>query len=254
MTSVPRNPEHELDLALAAELQSALLPKACPNNCPHQIAAARNRMCSTIGGDFHDFIRVNDEQVAMVVGDVVGHGVRSSLLMAQIMGFLRSLPPERLSRPVEVIDSLNHMLLDLGDRTAALLSCTVFYAVIDAPSGVTFFVNAGHPRPLLYANGRCTALPNGTTNLMLGVQPFTPDEDCITFESGQRLVIYTDGLPDAADPQGRRYGDSRLIDVVVTHKGSTPQQCADAIFDSVDAFRQSARQHDDETVVVIDRM
>jgi len=80
--------EHELDLALAAQLQAALLPASCPSDCPHQSAAARNRMCGRVGGDFHDFLRINPDQTAILVGDVVGHGVRAALLMAKIMGFL----------------------------------------------------------------------------------------------------------------------------------------------------------------------
>lgn len=245
------NSEHQLDLALAAELQAALLPRTCPTDCPHQVAAARNRMSATIGGDFHDFLRVNDEQIAMVVGDVVGHGVRSSLLMAQIMGYLRSIRPNIRSRPSEVIALLNRMLIDLGERTNSVLPCTLFYAVIDLPSGVCFFVNCGHPRPFLCTRDGIGTLTSG--NILLGVQPFDPVEDCITFEPGQRLVLYTDGIPDAADPSGQRFGDVRLRDVIGARLADNAKACADAIFDAVADFRSTAPQTDDETVVVIDR-
>lgn len=244
--------EQQLDLALAAELQAALLPKSCPIDCPNQVAAARNRMCATIGGDFHDFLRVNDDQVALVLGDVVGHGVRASLLMAQIMGLLRSIPSDRRSRPSEVIRGLNRMLIDLGERTGTVLPCSAFYAVIDAPTGVTFFVNAGHPSPFLSEKGNCRVLA-APRNLLLGVQPFEPEEDCITFTPGQRLVLYTDGIVEAVAPTGQRFGDQRLRRVIDAHGGEGPASCADAIFAAVTAFRQTARQRDDETVVVIDR-
>ncbi|MFB3892259.1 MAG: PP2C family protein-serine/threonine phosphatase [Phycisphaerae bacterium] len=246
--------EHELDLALAAQLQAALLPKACPVDCVHQAAAARNRMCSTIGGDFHDFLRVNEDQVAILVGDVVGHGVRASLLMAQIMGFLRSLARDRLSRPTPVISDLNAMLIDLGERTGSVLSCSLFFAVIDAPTGVTFFVNAGHPRPLLFDRKQCQALPLGTKNMVLGVEPFAPEEDCITFTPGQRMVLYTDGVTDAANASGARFGEARLVEAINSHSDDGPDSCADAIFDAVAAFRGTRPQVDDETVVVIDRL
>ena len=111
----------DLDLALAAELQAALLPKSCPSDCPNHVAAARNRMCAGVGGDFYDFLRINDEQIALVIGDVVGHGVRASLIMAQIMGFLRS-EPSRLPRPMQLVSSLNDMLIDLGDKIGSVLS------------------------------------------------------------------------------------------------------------------------------------
>ena len=245
--------EHQLDLALAAELQAALLPRSCPTGCPQQVAAARNRMCATIGGDFHDFMPLNADQIAIVVGDVVGHGVRASLLMAQTMGFLRSMSPQRRSRPTEVVRALNQMLIELGDRTNTVLPCTIFYAVIDSPSGVTFFVNAGHPRPFLCSDGSCQPLA-APQNPLLGVQPFEPEEDCITFSPGQRLVLYTDGLSDAMDPASNRFGELRLRDLVHAHASDAPQPCADAIFAAVDAYRQGAPQRDDETVVVIDRL
>jgi len=101
------------DLALAAELQAALLPSACPTDCVHQEAAARNRMCGRVGGDFYDFIRINEDQVAVVIGDVVGHGVRASLLMAKIMGHLRGKPADR-NRPGELIADLNDTLFGPG--------------------------------------------------------------------------------------------------------------------------------------------
>ncbi len=81
--------EQELDLALAGELQSALLPKACPADCPHHVAAARNRMCAGVGGGVYDFLKLNDDQIALVIEDVVGYGMRTLLVMAQIVGFLQ---------------------------------------------------------------------------------------------------------------------------------------------------------------------
>ncbi|RPI61646.1 MAG: hypothetical protein EHM48_05305 [Planctomycetaceae bacterium] len=245
--------EHELDLALAAELQSALLPRACPTDCPNQVAAARNRMCRTIGGDFYDFIRINNEQAAVVIGDVVGHGVRSSLVMAQIMGFLRTSDPTKLSRPSDTIVMLNKMLLDLGARTETVLTSSVFYAVIDLPSGITFFVNAGHPRPFLCDREKCVVLPIGPKSMILGVDEFQPEEDCITFTPGQRMILYTDGLVDACNAENHRYGETRLHDAVNRHVADTPDKCADGIFQDVLEFRTNQRQIDDETLIVIDR-
>ena len=129
----------DADLALAAELQAALLPSSCPADCPHQEAAARNRMSGRVGGDFYDFIRINPDQVAVVIGDVLGHGVRASLLMAQIMGRLRGNPAGG-NRPRERIADLNDMLLALGERIGQTMLCSLFYAVIDLPAGSLFFV------------------------------------------------------------------------------------------------------------------
>jgi len=245
--------DHQLDLALAAELQAALLPKSCPAECRHQVAAARNRMCGSVGGDFYDFIRINDEQHIIVIGDVVGHGTRAALMMAQIMGFLRSRPGD-LSHPTETVKSLNEMLIDLGNRIDSVTPCSILYGVFDVPSAVGFFVNAGHPAPILCQDGGCGVLGHGARNLLLGIERFEPSETCLTFRPGQRLAMYTDGIIDARNARGEHFGLSRLRKVVSQNAGNTPQACADAVFEAVDRFRRGTPQDDDETIVVIDRI
>jgi len=244
--------EAEQDLALAAELQAALLPRTCPAGCPHQAVAALNRMCGTVGGDFHDFIRLNDEQVAIVVGDVVGHGVRSSLLMAQIMGWLRS-EHDRRARPMAVMTELNRMLIGLGERTSLVIPCSMIYMVIDGPTGACFFVNAGHPRPLLCDAAGCGLQMVGARNILLGVEDIEFEEVCHTFEPGQRMILYTDGIIDAANPSDERFGLERLRDVLKGLCPASPQQCAEAVFLAVADFRRDKPQTDDETIVVVDR-
>lgn len=243
----------DADLALAAELQAALLPASCPSNCAHQEAAARNRMSADVGGDLYDFIRLNDDQVAVVIGDVLGHGVRASLLMAQIMGRLRG-NPAGCNRPGERIADLNSLLLGLGERIGQTMLCSLFYAVIDLPTGSLFYANAGHPWPFLFgkAGGDITFL--GGHNILLGVQEFKPVEGCQQFHPGQRLVMYTDGLTDTDGVNEEHFGEARLHDAVARTADLPPQACVDAIFATVDAYRHNAPQEDDETLVVIDRL
>jgi len=241
-----------LDLALAAELQAALLPKECPLDCDHLVAAARNRMCGSVGGDFYDFIRVNADQAVMFVGDVVGHGVSASLVMAQLMGYLRS-KPAGLARPGEIIRDLNRMLIDLGDRIGNVLPVSLLYAIIDAPTGISFFINAGHPRPFLYDRDKRISLHLGPRNLVLGVEEFEPVEGCHTFTAGQRMVLFTDGLLDATDPRGNRFGEAGLREVLSQRIDDDPRECADAVFLAVDLFRGGETQVDDETIIVMDR-
>ncbi|NQU75936.1 MAG: serine/threonine-protein phosphatase [Planctomycetes bacterium] len=245
--------EQELDLALAAELQAALLPKACPTDCPHHIAAARNRMCAGVGGDFYDFMRINEDQIGLVIGDVMGHGVRASLIMAQIMGFLHSHPLE-LSRPVSIVAAVNEMLIGLGNRIGSVLSCSLLYVVIDVPTGIGLFVNAGHLAPFICRRRRTQPLHLEQRNMVLGVEEFTPVEACHTFSPAERLVMFTDGIIDAANPAGGRFGDDRLHAVVDEYLTADPDTCAEAVFRAVAEFRQGARQTDDETIVVIDRV
>ena len=209
----PRTTEQDLDLALAAELAAALLPKTCPHDCPNLAAAARNRMCAGVGGDFYDFLRINDEQIALVIGDVVGHGVRASLIMAQIMGFLQS-EHAQLARPKQIVTFLNRMLLDLGERIGSVLHCSLLYAVIDTPTGVGFFVNAGHPPPFICDSDKSELLHLGHSDMLLGIEEFHPTGACHTFKPGDRLVMFTDGITDATDPTGERFGEERFREVI----------------------------------------
>lgn len=243
----------DFELALAAELQAALLPVSCPPDCSHQHAAARNRMCGQVGGDFYDFMRIHEDQVAVVIGDVVGHGVRASLLMAKIMGYLRS-QPANCARPSELVVDLNDMLIALGNRVGQVVLCSLFYAVIDLPTGAAFFVNAGHPRPFLCDRSCGKLLHLGGQNILLGVQEFRPVEGCHTFQAGQRLVMYTDGLTEADGPGGLYFGEQRLHELVCRSASLTPEQCVETIFAGVDAFRAGQKQQDDQTLVVIDRL
>jgi serine phosphatase RsbU (regulator of sigma subunit) len=245
--------ESDVELALAAELQAALLPNACPDDCPHQVAAARNRMSGAVGGDFYTFLRLHRDQVAVLVGDVVGHGVHAALVMAQIMGYLRSRPGE-CARPQKAVSALNEMLLDLGRRTDTVIPCSLLYGVIDGPSGTSFFVNMGHPPPFLCKRDECRIMPLSAHNMILGVESFEPQETCHTFTPGERMVLYTDGLTDAADADGERFGTGRLHEAVNRYAGDDAQTCADGVFAAVAAFRGKALQSDDETIVVIDRV
>ncbi|MFW6132972.1 MAG: PP2C family protein-serine/threonine phosphatase [Planctomycetota bacterium] len=242
--------EHELDLALAAELQAALMPPACPHDLGAHVAAARNRMCGTVGGDFYDFIRLNRDQLAIVVGDVVGHGVQAALLMAQITGYLRSQTGRR-SRPAATVAGLNRMLLDLGDRAETVTSCTLFYAVLDVPSGICFYVNAGHPPPILCGDGAPRRV--AAHDMLLGAEDFQPAEQCHTFTSHQRLVLYTDGICETFNDAQERFGDGRLLKLIADGRDASPEALADRIFQEVDAFHGATARTDDQTVLVLDR-
>ncbi len=253
MANPTETSQQAFDLALAAELQAALLPQSCPTDCPNHVAAARNRMCAVVGGDFHNFIRVNEDQIAVVIGDVVGHGVRASLVMAQIMTMLRS-EVVNLSRPAQVMTAVNNMLIELSEKTGSVLPCSLLYGVIDTPTGLGLFVNAGHPRPLIFRRDQSDPVQLGSGNILLGIEPFEPEEACYTFATGDRLVMFTDGITDATNPTGDHFGKARLLEAIEKCNSDDPQCCVDGVFCAVEEFRGGADQLDDETIVVIDRL
>ncbi len=246
---IPR--EDSIDFALAAELQAALLPKMQPEDWEHHDIAVHNRMCRTIGGDFYDFIRINREQLAVVMGDVVGHGISASLIMAQIMGFLRSDQP-KLTRPGQVVSALNEMLIKQGEHIDSKLPCSIFYAVLDAPSGSCFYVNAGHLPPLIGKKGETEVDILGAHDMLLGVREFTPVDRCITFSSAQRIVIYTDGVTDTMNPIGHRLGSKPIRTIMSRFHDRSAKFLSREFFLAVDRFRSGHELIDDQSILVID--
>lgn len=250
---VPRKKttQDRAELALAAEVQRALLPQDCPLNCPRFRAAARSRTCGNIGGDFHDFMRLDQSQVVVVIGDVIGHGVAAALVMALILGFLRS---ERDSQPARIVSTLNRVLIALGEKLDSILTCSLFYAVLDVSKGSALFVNAGHPRPYLCDRRAGVASLLGGNDLLLGIQKYEAHEARHAFGRGERMVLYTDGITDARNNVRDRWGRQRFEETLRQHATEEPEGLADRVLAKVNGFRQAGDQEDDETIVVIDRV
>jgi len=243
----------DLDLALAVELQAMLMPAEKLLDAPNYRAVALNRMCGRVGGDFCEFIRLNNDQVAIAVGDVTGRGVQASLLMAGIMGLLRRRPAE-CSRPAAIVRMLNEMLLDLGDRIGSPMSCSLFYVVLDTPTDTAFFINDSLPAPVLTDREAGTVVRIGLPCPMLGVEDFEPEECCHTFLPGQRLILCSDGVLNATDPNSMPFGEDRLEQAIRRYIDAPCKACARALFAVVDRFRRGTRQRDDETVLIVDRL
>lgn len=242
--------ELQCSLVLAGEAQRALLPLRCPSGWTQFRITARNQMCGSVGGDFYDFTRINERQVAVCIGDVMGHDVRAALLMAQILGFLRS---EHRNRTVQIVSDLNQALLALGDKIGTVLTCSLFYTILDAPSGTVFFVNAGHPPPYLYDPRTGKLHPLGSNGTVLGVQRFEAVEMSNTLGPGARMVLYTDGILDACNTAGERFGRGRLEEAIRKHGAQDLEGFVDMILVEVSEFRQDVPQVDDESIVVVDR-
>jgi CheY-like chemotaxis protein len=241
----------ECSITLAGEAQRALLPLKCPPGWGQFAATARNRMCGSVGGDFYDFTRINAEQVSVCIGDVMGHDVRAALLMAQILGFLRF---EQRNRTIQIVSDLNRTLLALGDKVGTALTCSLFYMILDAPSGGAFFVSAGHPPAYLYdpQTGKTDRLASG--EILLGIERFQAVEMCHTMGPGSRMVLYTDGILEASSAAGEPFGSQRLEEAIRRHAADGQDACADGIMAEVSEFRQGAAQVDDESVVIVDRL
>ena len=249
MTDIDAEEHRRLaNLTLARAVQQALLPSQCPH-CIGSTFAARYRPAEHVGGDFYDFNHLGIDQISLLIGDVVGHGIYSALVMALLLGHLRANRPERL-RPAQVISEVNKVLVELGDSTGEILLCSLFYGVLDMPSRVLFYVDAGHPPPLCCRGDRVTPLISNA--LLLGAEQFSTEEQCHQFELGDRLVLYTDGVVETRNTQGQLYSVKGLEKTLRRLSGQTAEQTIDGIFKQLDEFSSDKGPEDDATIVVLD--
>ena len=239
---------HQANLALAGAVQRALLPRECPR-CVGTTIAAKYRPAEHVGGDFYDFTHLGDEQIGLLIGDVVGHGIHSALVMALLLGHLRANRPERM-RPAQIVAEINDVLVELGDNTEEILLCSLFYGVLDLPSRVLYYIDAGHPPPLCCHGSTVHSLaPNA---MLLGAERFGAEEQCHQFRPGDRMVLYTDGIVETRDEQGEIFSVGRLKQVVKDSADQSPQQAIDNIFERLSSFSLDQGPDDDATIVILD--
>ena len=237
-----------MSLSLARAVQQALLPRECPS-CSGAKLAAKYRPVEHIGGDFYDFTHLGKDQIGLLIGDVVGHSIHSALVMALLLGLLRVNRRERL-HPAQIISEVNQLLVELGDNTGEMLLCTLFYGVLDIPSRVLFYIDAGHPPPLCCRGESITSLASNA--MLLGAEEFRAEEQCHQFEKGDRMVLYTDGIIETRNEQGTLYAVERLRKALQDQWGQSAEQAVEHVFAELESFGSKGRPEDDATLVVLD--
>jgi hypothetical protein len=235
------------ELEVARELQTELLPHDLPE-VPGYVFAHSYRTANEVGGDFYALTPLPDGRLALMVADASGHGMAAGLVMAIANATLRTALDLDAS-PERVLAMLNRTLCRTG-TTRTFMSA--FYGVLTLETGEMEFVCAGHPFPLLRrAGGRIEELGYGGYPLGLR-DPLPMTRGTATIEPGDILLLYTDGLPEALDAQGRTaFGYERVH--AALQLGGAPQWVHDAILRSFDAHAGDEPLRDDLTLVVIAR-
>ncbi|HMB52916.1 MAG TPA: PP2C family protein-serine/threonine phosphatase [Thermoanaerobaculia bacterium] len=234
------------ELEIARQLQRELLPHGAPEIAGLTFAHAY-RTANEVGGDYYDFVPLDDGRLALVIGDASGHGMAAGLLMAIASSTLHTaidLDP----RPDRVAAILNRALCRAGDRRAFM---TLFYALLDPANGKLDYVCAGHPFPLLRrADGAVEELGDG--GLPLGMRPeIEAPLGHAELAPGDVLLLYTDGLPEAVGPDDRAFGFERLR-ALVTAAGDA-ETLRDRILHAFDGHRGDRPLDDDLSLVVVKR-
>jgi phosphoserine phosphatase RsbU/P len=236
------------ELEVARELQEDLLPHNVPP-IPGYDFAHSYRTANEVGGDYYDLTPLPDGRVALLVGDASGHGMAAGLVMAIANATLKTaldLDPT----PELVIRLLNRTLCRTGTNRTFM---TVFYALLDPATGEMEYVCAGHPFPLLRrADGTIEEL--GCGSLPLGMrEPLEICSDSAVLEPGDLLLLYTDGLAEALDTQGREaFGYPRIT--ALTRAGGSPHAVHERILRAFDSHVGDEPIRDDLTLLVAARL
>ena len=238
---------HE-QMKLAYDIQKNLLPDKAPD-IPGYDVAGTSIPAQTVGGDYFDYISMPTGNWAICLGDVTGKGLPASLLMANCQATLRGQTLVDASVSDRIMRS-NKLMYQSTDVERFV---TLFYGILDVTAHAMTFVSAGHEPGLVFSpSGDVKRLESG--GLALGViDDFPYKEDSVTFQPGDVMVIYSDGVPDATNVNDDDYGMDNLIALVQEHKNEPAVILVEKIVEAVNAHAGEAPQMDDVTIVVVRR-
>ena len=236
--------QQEEELKRAREIQQMLLPNTLPQLPGAQIAGAW-QPAREVGGDYFDVIQFDEKRIGICMGDVAGKGITAALLMANLQASFRAFATANAS-PQTVCTKLNKFLCA---NVAAGKFVTFFYAVLDAEKRTLIYENAGHnPGLLLRASGKMELLNGG--GAVLGVLPdWVYQDHSVQLESGDKLLLSTDGITEAEDSRLEEFGEQRLLEAARS-SDSTALETQRAIMKQVTAFC-SGNFRDDATLLVL---
>ena len=234
----------ERELEIAAQIQHALMPQGEHSGGFFEVAGAAIP-CRAIGGDFFDYLELEDRGLGVALGDVSGKGPAAALLTAAVQGMF-TLEAANAGGPAVTLTTINR---GLNRRNLQSRFVTMFFGVLSA-DGRLVYCNGGHNAPVLLGRGAASRLETGGTILGL-FEKASYEQETLTLESGDTLVVFSDGISDAQNPAGEDYGEDRLIACLEDNRDAAPAAMRETLLASVRAFASTATQSDDMTVLIL---
>jgi sigma-B regulation protein RsbU (phosphoserine phosphatase) len=236
----------EEDLKTARNIQRSLLPKENPS-LPDIDIVGFTLPAKEVGGDYYDFINIDQNNLGIVIADVSGKGMPAALLMANLQATLRGQALTNHA-PSECIAKSNSLLCRSVEKGKFV---TLFYGILNTKEKSFTYTNAGHCYPLIFnRKGQVRELEKG--GLLLGMLDSYPyQEEKIILEPGELILLYTDGITEAFNKENEQFEEERLIKVVQESFHMSAKEISQKILDHVVAFQESVPQSDDLTLVVV---
>ncbi len=258
-----KNEQIEADLCLSRELQQAFLPLSYPNFPSRSPGGADTirfhhfyRPLGIVGGDFFYIKKLSSQTVGIFIADVMGHGIRSTIVTAMLRALLEELPEEGYKNPAGLLDHVNQKLTRiLIEAGKDILYATALYLVVDAEQQSIQYASAGHPLPIhiQVSEKRVEALVHsnpGTVLGMFGDTVFFNNE--AHYELGDSLILFTDGIIEVEDSAGKEFGCACLCEATRSVIGHPVNEVIDAMVSRSKGFAAKGEFTDDVCVVGVD--
>jgi sigma-B regulation protein RsbU (phosphoserine phosphatase) len=236
------------ELEVAREIQLAMLPRGTFTAADIRVSGI-TRPANTVGGDFFDVLPLPDGRIIVTLGDVAGKGSPAALLMALLLAVLRTLVEEHLEAAA-LVERLN---VQICRHSPGSRFITLFYGVYNPSTGMLTYVNAGQNPPFIRrGDGRIERLP--ATGVALGMFEGSTFGGKQTHVSpGDVLVLYSDGVTEAEDPDGRPFEESGLQGIVNRYASDPPAELGTRVLKAVEAHAKNSRFFDDLTILILSR-
>ena len=233
----------EQELNIARDIQQALLPRGF-RDYPYLSVTGTNTPCHAVGGDYFDVFPMGEDRTAFLVADVSGKGLGAALVTTMLQGALSGMTSG--SDPVVVF---NHMNRFLCEHAEVGRYATMFFGILSRDGQLVFF-NAGHPSPLIIREGKVMELYT-KGSLPVGLVPEAEFiADTVNLQPSDTLILFSDGVTEAEDPEENQFGVPRLCELLAGHEDTPLDELKQIILDAVDSFCRGAAQLDDITVLI----
>ena len=239
----------ERELEVARDIQGSILPRELPVQAGYDFGALMVPM-STVGGDFYDFIPLGKDHLGIAIGDVSDHGVPAALFMAMTVTLLRAESRRTPApSPKEILLNVNDQLIEMNETG---IFVTMLYGVLDFNTQLFNYVRAGHEIPIVCnSQGDLSALPQGKGQLIGILEKPTLDVNQMQLTHGCTLLMFTDGVNEAANTQGSLYGHDRLRQDLAALREAPAQELCEGILERVESYRGGNSQQDDITMLAV---
>jgi len=251
------------ELAIAREVQNQLFPRAIPAMKTIELVGVCHP-ARMVSGDYYDFVRVHDSNVAVAIGDVAGKGISAALLMASIQSIMRTqltagVPVHAGAAhgsgnggwhaDLSVAELVSQLNKQVCANTAPEKFATFYFGLYNDDSRVLTYTNAGHLPPILMRDGKAERLE--VTGTVVGAFPFASyEEKTVQLRPGDLLVAFTDGIVEPENEYGEPFGEENLVDLLSRYGHRESNEIIARVMETVEQWTGSSELYDDMTLLV----